>query len=196
MLHDIETSSRAHEQLLATTYHLVHSLQADVRQSVLRDSRSKTTHNKCKTASKNHQSPRARFRRTYDSVWSIVGETVLRSTPTSRATGAKTAALSRLQRRSAKPTENGLTAATRLCQYVYRNPELSLQINRDTTARLVGYVNSSHIDCEGSESTEGYIFYYAGCHIICRSKKQTIVSYPGHCPTHLIDASRQHVRQF
>ncbi|KAI9036660.1 uncharacterized protein KD926_001614 [Aspergillus affinis] len=68
----------------------------------------------------------------------------------------------RIFRRNKDPNEADMNAALHIFRYLVNTPDRGLVLGRDPEGPLYGYVDSSHTDCEGSRSTEAFIFFYRG----------------------------------
>lgn len=84
--------------------------------------------------------------------------------------------VNRLQRRTANPRKEDLDALSQLLRYLKGAPSYGIQLAKDPSQSLVGFVDSSYNDCEDGKSTEAYIFYYAGAPISWCSRKQDVVA--------------------
>lgn len=61
------------------------------------------------------------------------------------------------------------------CRYLKESIDSCVQIGEDQEARLIAYVDSSHVDCEAGRSTKGFMFLYRKAPISCASERKPVV---------------------
>ena len=85
-------------------------------------------------------------------------------------------AVSRLQRKSAKPNITDMKACKSLLRYLKGQKYLGIALGVKPHEGLAVYVDSSHADNDDGKSTESYLTTFAGAPISWASKKQTFVA--------------------
>lgn len=85
-------------------------------------------------------------------------------------------AVSRLQRKSSKPSSIDVQAAKSLFRYLKGHKDLGITLGFNPNEGLCVYVDSSFADNEDGRSTESYVSMFAGAPISWSSKKQSFVA--------------------
>ncbi|KAF7125338.1 hypothetical protein CNMCM5793_001516 [Aspergillus hiratsukae] len=80
-----------------------------------------------------------------------------------------------LQSESSKPDDHNATTVKASFRYVRRNA-YRIELGREPSEGLVGYVDSSFQDHIDGRFSEAYIFFFAGSPISWHSKKQTLIA--------------------
>ncbi|KAJ6094415.1 hypothetical protein N7467_001928 [Penicillium canescens] len=84
----------------------------------------------------------------------------------------------RLQHRSAKPTNADYDAMIHLGRYFKKHDNLGIVLGRVKELRFIAHADASHADWQDRKSTEGSIWWFAGAPIMWSTKKQTVVASP------------------
>ena len=82
----------------------------------------------------------------------------------------------RLQHRSAKPTNADYDAMIHLCRYLKKHDNLGIVLGRVKELSFIAYADASYADWQDRKSTEGSIWWFAGAPIMWSTKKQTVVA--------------------
>jgi hypothetical protein len=85
-------------------------------------------------------------------------------------------AVTKLQHRSSKPTNDDYEAMIHLCRYIKRYDSIGIELGKVKDLRLMAHADASHADWHDRKSTEGSIWWLAGAPIMWSTKKQTLVA--------------------